>query len=74
MSIPVFIIDTNVLIAGHFTGNPHSPIVQIVGRMLNGRIIYSNSLCRLRASQNSAMIRRNPRHTTGAHFCQNKSA
>ena len=43
MSSPVFIIDTNVLVAGLITGNPHSPVVQIVDRMLSGRIIYTLS-------------------------------
>lgn len=43
MSLPVFIIDTNVLVAGLITGNPDSPVVQIVDRMLNGHIIYTLS-------------------------------
>jgi len=43
MSSPVFIIDTNVLVAGLITGNPHSPVIQIVDRMLNGQIIYTLS-------------------------------
>ena len=37
---PVFIVDTNVLVAGLLTGNGDSPVAQILDRMLSGRIIY----------------------------------
>ena len=39
-AVPIFIIDTNVLIAGLISLEEKSPMVKIVDAMLGGRIIY----------------------------------
>jgi putative PIN family toxin of toxin-antitoxin system len=36
----IFIVDTNVLVAGLITARPESPTVRIVDAMLDGRLIY----------------------------------
>ena len=40
MSHSVFIVDTNVVVAGLITGNSDSPVALILDRMLSGEIIY----------------------------------
>lgn len=41
MNIPrIFVVDTNVLIAGLISGETDSPTTQVVDAMLNGRLIF----------------------------------
>lgn len=40
----LYIIDTNVLVAGLISSNPASPPVRILDAMLNGEIIYGTSV------------------------------
>jgi len=40
MTESVFIIDTNVIVAGLITGSVASPVAQILDRMLTGGIVY----------------------------------
>jgi len=36
----IFVVDTNILVAGLISGQPDSPTSQIVDAMLDGRVIY----------------------------------
>lgn len=41
MKIPrIFVVDTNILVAGLISGQPDSPTAQVVDAMLDGRLIY----------------------------------
>jgi len=40
MSPPVFVIDTNVLIAGLITGSSDSPVARVLDAMLSGSLVY----------------------------------
>lgn len=40
MTPAVFIVDTNVVVAGLITGSPRSPVAMILDAMLAGRLIY----------------------------------
>ena len=40
MKPTVFVIDTNIVIAGLITGDTNSPPAQILDAMLNGRLLY----------------------------------
>jgi len=36
----IFVVDTNILVAGLISGQPDSPTIQVVDAMLDGRLIY----------------------------------
>ncbi len=40
MSLPVFVVDTNVVVAGLITGSSHSPVVLVLDAMLSGTLVY----------------------------------
>ncbi|MGE0278599.1 MAG: putative toxin-antitoxin system toxin component, PIN family [Gammaproteobacteria bacterium] len=40
MSLPVFVVDTNVIVAGLITGRPESPVAVILDAMLKGALLY----------------------------------
>jgi putative PIN family toxin of toxin-antitoxin system len=40
MTLPVFVVDTNVVVAGLITGSEQSPVVLILDAMLGGRLVY----------------------------------
>ena len=40
MTSPVFVVDTNVLVADLFTGTNHSPVAMIPDAMISGRLVY----------------------------------
>jgi len=40
MSPPVFVIDTNVVVAGLITGSSHSPVASVLDAMLSGTLLY----------------------------------
>lgn len=40
MTPPVFVVDTNVVVAGLITGDDQSPVARIVDSMLAGSIVY----------------------------------
>ncbi|MFM8554859.1 MAG: putative toxin-antitoxin system toxin component, PIN family [Betaproteobacteria bacterium] len=40
MTSRLFIVDTNVLVAGLITSQPSSPTVQVLDAMLDGRLLY----------------------------------
>ena len=40
MSPPVFVIDTNVVVAGLLTSSTHSPVASILDAMLSGTLIF----------------------------------
>lgn len=41
MKIPrIFVVDTNILVAGLISGQPDSPTTHVVDAMLDGRLIY----------------------------------
>lgn len=40
MSTPVFIVDTNVVVAGLLTNQPQSPTVRLLDAMLSGRLLF----------------------------------
>lgn len=41
MKLPgIFVVDTNILVAGLISGRPDSPTTQIVDAMLDGRLIF----------------------------------
>ena len=40
MTLPVFVVDTNVVVAGLITGDDQSPVARIVDSMLAGSIVY----------------------------------
>lgn len=40
MSPPVFVVDTNVVVAGVITGASRSPVAAVVDAMLSGRLIF----------------------------------
>lgn len=40
MSLPVFVVDTNVVVAGLITGSSHSPVVSVLDAMLSGTLVY----------------------------------
>lgn len=48
MTSRLFIIDTNVLVAGLITSQPLSPTVQVLDAMLDGRLLYLLSPALLR--------------------------
>ena len=40
MSPPVFVVDTNVVVAGLITGSNHSPVTSILDAMLSGALVF----------------------------------
>ena len=40
MTVRLFIVDTNVLVAGLITSQPSSPTAQVLDAMLDGRLLY----------------------------------
>lgn len=40
MSLPVFVVDTNVVVAGLITGADRSPVALILDAMLSGSLLY----------------------------------
>ena len=40
MSPPVFVVDTNVVVAGLITGSSHSPVTPILDAMLSGALVF----------------------------------
>ena len=40
MSPPVFVVDTNVVVAGLITGANHSPVTSILDAMLSGALVF----------------------------------
>jgi putative PIN family toxin of toxin-antitoxin system len=40
MSPPVFVVNTNVVVAGIITGSTHSPVAAVLDAMLSGKLIY----------------------------------
>ena len=40
MSPPVFVVDTNVVVAGLITGSSHSPVRSILDAMLSGALVF----------------------------------
>lgn len=48
MTLPIFVIDTNVLVAGLITADPHSATVRIVDAMLSGKLFFLLSPALLR--------------------------
>ena len=40
MTLPVFVVDTNVIVAGLITSRETSPVSRILDGMLSGRLIY----------------------------------
>ena len=48
MTSPLFIVDTNVLVAGLITSQPSSPTAQVLDAMLDGRLLYLLSPALLR--------------------------
>jgi len=43
MSPTVFVVDTNVLVAGLITGSSHSPVASVLDAMLSGTLIFLSS-------------------------------
>ena len=52
MSTRIFIIDTNVLVAGLITAEPKSPTARVLDAMLNGSLFYLLSAELLREYRN----------------------
>ena len=40
MSPPVFVVDTNVVVAGLITGSSHTPIASVLDPMLSGTAVF----------------------------------
>lgn len=40
MSPPLFVVDTNVVVAGLITGSRHSPVALVLDAMLSGRLTF----------------------------------
>ena len=40
MTPPVFVVDTNVVVAGLITGSSDSPVVSVLDAMLSGALVY----------------------------------
>ena len=40
MSPPVFVVDTNVVVAGLITGSSHSPVASVLDAMLSGTLVF----------------------------------
>ena len=40
MNVPVFVVDTNVVVAGLITGESRSPVALILDEMLSGSLLY----------------------------------
>ena len=40
MSLPVFVVDTNVVVAGLTTGSSDSPVASVLDAMLSGSLLY----------------------------------
>lgn len=40
MSPPVFVVDTNVVVAGLITGSSRSPIASVLDTMLSGKLVF----------------------------------
>ena len=40
MSPPVFVVDTNVVVAGLITGSSHSPVASVLDAMLTGTLVF----------------------------------
>jgi predicted nucleic acid-binding protein len=40
MSPPVFVVDTNAVVAGLITGSNHNPVTSILDAMLSGALVF----------------------------------